>query len=204
MKIIACLLIFCLWTTLLQAQIKPPDTIQTGKNDTVKVAITDIDGEMLPWVLFPQVTILDNRIFKTAEERSKYLRLRYNVLKVLPYARFAGNRYRKLQRDLALTGDRRQQKVLVKACEKEIKDLFNKEIKNLSINQGEILIKLVDRETGNSSYDMLKDLKGNINAFMLQSVARIFSHDLKEKYDPEQERDIENIIRLSGYAYYYN
>lgn len=204
MKIIACLLIFCLWTALLNAQIMPPDTIKTGKNDTVKVAITDIDGEMLPWVLFPQVTILDNRIFKTAEERSKYLRLRYNVLKVLPYARFAGNRYRKLQRDIALTGDRRQQKLLVRACEKEIKDLFNKEIKNLSINQGEILIKLVDRETGNSSYDMLKDLKGNINAFMLQSVARIFSHDLKEKYDPEQERDIENIIRLSGYAYYYN
>lgn len=204
MKIIVCLLIFCLWTALLNAQIKPLDTIQTGKNDTVKVAVTDINGEMLPWVLFPQVTILDNRIFKSAEERSKYLRLRYNVLKVLPYARFAGNRYRKLQRDLALTGDRRQQKALVKLCEKEIKNLFNKEIKNLSINQGEILIKLVDRETGNSSFDMLKDLKGNINAFMLQSVARIFSHDLKEKYDPEQERDIENIIRLSGYAYYYN
>lgn len=204
MKITACLLTFCLWAALTHAQTKELLSLKAGKNDTVKVAVTDINGELMPWVLFPQVNVLDIRIFKSAADRSKYLRLRYNVLKVLPYARFAGNRYRQLQRDLALTGNRRQQKILVKACEKEIKNLFNKEIKNLSINQGEILIKLVDRETGNSSFSLLKDLKGNLNAFMLQSIARIFSHDLKEKYDAEQEKDIESIIRSSGYAYYYN
>jgi hypothetical protein len=204
MKFIGCILIFCLWSIAASAQTGNSQPGTVGKNDTVKVPLANIEGEFMPWVLLPQTNIYSARIFKSSEDRTKYLRLRYNVLKVLPYARFAGERYRKLQRDLALTGNRKEQKALVKACEKEIKDLFNKEIKNLTISQGEILIKLIDRETGNSSFELLKSLKGNLNAFMLQSVARLFSHDLKEKYNPDEERDIEAILRASGYAFYYN
>jgi hypothetical protein len=192
MKFIGCILIFCLWSIAASAQTGNSQPGTVGKNDTVKVPLANIEGEFMPWVLLPQTNIYSARIFKSSEDRTKYLRLRYNVLKVLPYARFAGERYRKLQRDLALTGNRKEQKALVKACEKEIKDLFNKEIK------------LIDRETGNSSFELLKSLKGNLNAFMLQSVARLFSHDLKEKYNPDEERDIEAILRASGYAFYYN
>ena len=121
-------------------------------------------------------------------------------MKVLPYARFAGQRYRQLQRDLALTGDKHKQKELINACETQIKDLFNKEIKDLTISQGEVLIKLIDRETGNTSYAMVKDLKGGFKAFILQSAARIFGHDLKETYDPEEQKDIESILRQAGYS----
>ena len=63
--------------------------------------------------------------------------------------------------------------------EGEIKNMFNREVKNLTITQGGILIKLIDRETGNSSYDLLKDMKGGITAFFYQSIARIFGNNLK-------------------------
>jgi hypothetical protein len=174
----------------------------TGKNDTIKVALTDVDGMLVPWVVLNEVSVVDRRIFRSPEDLAKYRRLKYNVLKVLPYARFAGQRYRQLEKDLALTSNKRKQKELVKGCEKEIKDLFNREIKNMTITQGGILIKLIDRETGNSSFDHLKETKGRVPAFFLQSVAKMFGHDLKAKYDVEQERDIEAIILASGYYTY--
>ncbi len=178
------------------------DAVFHGKNDTLKVATIDLDGERVPWIAINEVYISDWRIFKTPIERAKYNRLKYNVLKVLPYARFAGERYRKLERDIALTQNRKEQKRLVKDCEKEIKTLFNKEVKNLTISQGEILIKLVHRETGNSSFELLKDMQGGFKAFFFQSVAKVFGHDLKHQYNPLEERDIESIIRSAGYYSY--
>ena len=93
---------------------------------------------------------------------------------------------------------------MVDTCETQIKDLFKKEVENLTISQGEILIKLIDRQTGNTSYEMVKELKGGLKAFMLQSVARIFGHNLKEQYDPNEERDMEAILREAGYYSYQN
>ncbi|RRN77405.1 DUF4294 domain-containing protein [Pseudoxanthomonas sp. SGD-10] len=174
----------------------------TGKNDTLKVAVTNIDGVWMPWIVLNQVSVVDKRKFKSQQAYDSYRRLRYNVLKVLPYARYAGERYRKLERDLALEPNKKKQKILIKECEKEIRDLFNKEIKDLTISQGSILIKLIDRETGNSSFKLLKDTKGGVTAFFMQSLARVFGHDLKTQYDVEEDREIENIIRNSGnYSY---
>ncbi len=174
----------------------------TGKNDTLKVAVTNIDGVWMPWIVLNQVSVIDKRKFKNQQAYDSYRRLKYNVLKVLPYARYAGDRYRKLERDLALESNKRKQKILIKDCEQEIRDLFNKEIKDLTISQGSILIKLIDRETGNSSYKLLKDTKGGVTAFFMQSLARVFGHDLKTQYDVEEDREIENIIRTSGnYSY---
>ncbi|RYE30313.1 MAG: DUF4294 domain-containing protein [Sphingobacteriaceae bacterium] len=198
--------LFSCLTCVIKAQTPDNTTkfkIKPGKNDSIKVAVTELNGEFVPWVLLPDANIRDFRVFKSPEDRAAYNRLRYNVLKVLPYAQFAGNRYRQLQRDLATTSDKHQQKEMVKACEKEIKDLFNKQIKNLTITQGEILIKLVQRETGNTSFELLKQLKGGFQAFMFQSAARVFGHDLKETYDPEQEKDIQAILVSAGYSAYY-
>jgi hypothetical protein len=206
MKFIGLLLLFCCLVGVLKAQptqpAKPeprPAPLQLGKNDTIPVYLTIDSGKLIPWIVTPDVIITDTRIFKSAADREAYRRLKYNVLKVLPYASFAGKRYRKLQRDLAVTPDKHQQKILITQCETEIKDLFNKEIKELTISQGDILIKLIDRETGNTSYDMVKDMKGGFKAFVYQSVARLFGHDLKDSYDPDQQRDIEGILLQAGY-----
>jgi len=171
-----------------------------GKNDTIKVYATrDIDGTMIPWIPLADVTIKTTRIFRTPEARFQYDRLRYNVLKVLPYAKFARNRYTKLNQDLAVTTNKREQRSLVKACDKEIKDMFNREVKNMSIYQGEILIKLIDRETGKSTYDLVRELRGGVTAFLYQSIARVSGHNLKHQYNAQEERDIEAIIQTAGY-----
>lgn len=200
MKFIGLLLLFCCLMGSLKAQDAKPVPVTLGKNDTIKTYLTVLDGELTPWIVLPDVKIVDVRIFKSQADYDKYRRLKYNVLKVLPYARFAGERYRKLQRDLAVTGNRREQKELISTCESEIKELFNKQIKDLTISQGEVLIKLIDRETGNTSYAMVKELKGGFKAFLFQSAARIFGHDLKETYDPEEQHDIEAILQQAGYV----
>ncbi|OKS85290.1 DUF4294 domain-containing protein [Mucilaginibacter polytrichastri] len=173
---------------------------KVGKNDTIKTYMTVLDGELVPWVVTPEVKIVDTRIFTSEADRQAYYRLRYNVMKVLPYAKFASQRYAQLQRDLATTADKGRQKEMINACETQIKDLFNHEIKNLTITQGEVLIKLVSRETGSTSFAMAKDLKGGFHAFMFQSVARIFGHNLKQQYDAANERDIETILHQAGYT----
>jgi hypothetical protein len=200
MKFIGLLLLFCCIMGSVDAQTKPVAPIILGKNDTIKTYVTIDSGKMIPWIVIADIKITDTRIFKSQADQDNFRRLRYNVMKVLPYARFASHRYRQLQRDLALTGDRHKQKELINTCESEIKGLFNKEIKDLTISQGEVLIKLIDRETGNTSYTMVRELKGGFKAFLLQSAARIFGHDLKETYNPDEQKDIEAILNQSGYV----
>ena len=132
---------------------------------------------------------------QTLIKPQKYLRLRRNVIRVLPYAIYAQKRYEQLDRDLALANSRREEKRLIKECEREIKDKITSEVKNLSVSQGKILIKLIERQTGNTSYDLVKDMKGGISAFVYQGVAKIFGHNLKSTYDPQEDYEIENIIR---------
>ena len=79
--------------------------------------------------------------------------------------------------------------------------MFNREIKELTITQGGILIKLIDRELGTSSFDILKEMKGGFTAFLYQSLARVFGNNLKNRYNAQEDRDIESIIQTSPYYY---
>ncbi len=170
-----------------------------GKNDTIRVASTNDNGEMIPWIPLNEVEIFAMRIFKSPADRAAYNRLRYNVMKVMPYALFAKRRYEQLERDLALTAEKKEQKKLVKQCDKEIKEMFNREIKELTITQGQILTKLIDRELGRTTYDIIRETKGGVTAFLYQSVARVVGHNLKSTYSPQEDRDIEAIIISSGF-----
>ena len=199
MKFIGFLLFFSCGVLLVSAQEKQPQPLKLGKNDTIRTYLTEEDGELMPMIVGPEVKIMDVRIFKTQADRDAYRRLRYNIYKLLPYAKYASQKYEQLQRSLATTTDKRRQKRMVDTCENDIKSLFKKEIENLTISQGEILIKLIDRQTGSTSYDMVKDLKGGLKAFMFQSLARLFGHNLKETYDPSEERDMEAILQEAGY-----
>lgn len=195
------ILLLALMSDTAFAQYKNDPTVK-GVHDTIRVSTTNVDNELIPWVVIPEIPIIDTRLFRSAEEKAKFNRLRYNVLKVLPYAMYARRKYEELQMNLANVKSRKEKRVMIKAFESEIKDMFNREVKNLTITQGGILIKLIDRETGNSSYDLLKDMKGGITAFFYQSIARIFGNNLKNTYDPQEDRDIESIIQSSGYYSY--
>jgi hypothetical protein len=172
---------------------------EKGKNDTIRVAATNDNGYMIPWIGLQEVVIYGKRIWKSPADQAAYNRLRYNVLKVMPYALFAKKRYEKLEQDLATVADKKTQKKLVKECDTEIKNMFNTEIKELTITQGQILTKLIDREVGRTTYDIVKQTKGGFAAFSYQLVARVVGHNLKTTYSATEDRDIESIIVNSGY-----
>ena len=201
MKFFKLLVLFCTIFALKASAQLPQDPLVKGKNDTIRVALTLVDNELIPWLALPEVKIVDTRIWRTAEQQIAYNRLRYNVLKVLPYAMYARSRYAQLQTELARTNNKKEQRILQKAFEKEVKDMFNREIKELTITQGGILIKLIDRELGTSSFDILKEMKGGFTAFLYQSLARVFGNNLKNRYDAQEDRDIESIIQTSPYYY---
>ena len=187
------------------SELKAQDTIPPGiypvlgKNDTVRVLATNDGGYMVPWIILNEVVVYGKRTFRSAQDEAAFNRLRYNVLKVMPYAIYARKRYEKLERDLALVSDRKTQKKLVQECDKEIKNMFNTEIKELTITQGKILTKLIDREVGRTTFDIVKQTKGGFAAFSYQLVARVVGHNLKTTYNAAEERDIESIIINSGY-----
>ncbi|MES2828712.1 MAG: DUF4294 domain-containing protein [Bacteroidota bacterium] len=188
-------------STSLKAQVNgvPVKMPVLGKNDTIRVAGTNDNGEMIPWIPLNEVVIFGYRIFKTPADQAAFNRLRYNVMKVMPYALYAKRRYEQLEQEVASTTDKKLQKKFVKQCDKEIKDMFNREIKELTITQGQILTKLIDRELGRTTYDIVKETKGGLTAFLYQSVARVVGHNLKTTYDPKTDRDIESIITSSGF-----
>lgn len=168
-----------------------------GTPDVVAYYLTTklSSGEEAPWFPIEEVVITAKREWKSEEEKQRYFRLKKNVLRVLPYAIYAQKRYEKLDRDLAQVNTSREEKALINACEDEIKDKINGEVKKLSISQGKILIKLIERQTGNTSYELVKGMKGSVTAFVYQGVARVFGHNLKTTYNAQEDFEIENIIR---------
>jgi hypothetical protein len=131
-----------------------------------------------------------------ANKRS-YDRLMQRIIKVYPYAKVAGDVMNQYAEICKTTTDPKVQEQLLEQAEDALKAQFEKDLRNMTISEGIVLIKLIDRETGKTSYKLVQELKGKFSAFMWQSVARVFGHDLKDDYDPAGEDVwIENIVRL--------
>lgn len=125
----------------------------------------------------------------------QYNILELRVLKVYPMAKAAAIKLKEYNRVYLSFKSERERKDYVKKIEKELFAEFETEIRTMSISQGRILIKLIDRETGQSSFGIIKEFKGSFSAFFWQSVARIFGHNLKSEYDAANEdRMIEYIV----------
>jgi hypothetical protein len=153
--------------------------------------------DSVPNVNFPDVNIIT---FKTNEEWMEYYRTRARILKVLPYVRIAKQLYVELQ-EKEDTSSRREYRHYRKDLEKEMRGKFENELKDLTTSQGEMLFKLVNRETGNNCYKTIKEIKGPFMAWFYQAMARHWGYDLKDTYDPKKERMIELIIKELGPAY---
>ena len=144
----------------------------------------------------PTCYIIEKHKFKSSSDEKRYWRLVRNVKKVLPYARLAGNKYKQLNEQL-VNKTEGEKKFLMKRVEREIKKDFSKDIKNMTYTQGTILLKLIDRETSITAYDLVKELRGSFSAMFWQSVSLMFDNSLKAEYDPVgDEQEIEGIITL--------
>jgi hypothetical protein len=154
-----------------------------------------VDGDTVITYNLPEYMVSAKLPRKLRSMARKNSRLVYNVKKVYPYAKLAGiklNEYEVMLRNAKTDAERRR---LMKQAEEELKEEFEDDLKKLTFKQGLILIKLVDRETGNSSYVLIQELRGNFVAFFWQTFARIFGYNLKTEYDPEgEDREIEEIV----------
>lgn len=146
-----------------------------------------VDGDTILISNIREATIYPQAVFDSRRELRKYNRLVYNVKKVYPYALIAGEMFREVESNLALMETEKEQKKYIKQVEKDIKNRFEGELRKLTITQGRILIKLVDRETQHTTYDLVKQLRGTFQAFLWQAIARIFGSNLKSTYDPAGE-----------------
>jgi hypothetical protein len=134
------------------------------------------------------------RKFNNNRDMRRYRKLIYNIKCVHPYAKMAGRLFRELEDTLATFTTDGQQKEYTRRVEIELKNRYEEELKNLTVTQGRILIKLIDRETGNTSYTLVQELRGNLQAFLWQTLARLFGSNLKSEFDPEGEDKLMNEI----------
>ena len=155
-----------------------------------------VDRDTIASIQLNDIYILAFKEGTSKKEIRRKTRLFRNVLKVYPYARSAANILEEYDKMLAGLPEK-EQKALMKEAERKIKKQYTKEIERLTFSQGIILLKLVDRETGKTTYRIVDELRGAFTAFFYQTIARLFKYNLKENYDPNgADKEIEHIVRL--------
>lgn len=172
--------------------VKAQDTLATS-GDYVLYGIV-VDGDTILVSTIEEVYVMPMRKFNSKREMRKYRRLVKNVKKVYPYAKLAKRKYDQVSKNLSSLETEKERKEYMKQVEEEIKDEFEGELKKLTISQGRILIKLIDREIGETSYDLLRELKGKFSAFFWQTLARLFGHNLKTNFDADGDDQLLNEI----------
>ncbi|MCX6291792.1 MAG: DUF4294 domain-containing protein [Bacteroidetes bacterium] len=174
---------------------------KTSAQDSVKIGryrlpAIIVGEDTIPVINLPLVTVADFADPMILKNVQAYYRLRFNVIKVYPYAKLAAVKLNEMNEYAATLSNAKEKKKYIKETEKQMKIDFEEQIKNLSISQGDVLIKLINRETGNTSYELIKELRGSLSAFFDQGVARLFGHNLKDTYEPEgKDKTIEDIVR---------
>lgn len=155
------------------------------------------EGDTIPFIELPTFRYFAPRVYKNRWEEHKYKRLVRNIKRVYPYARLAGIKFEEYSEELMNLETETQRKKAAKNIEREIRDEFEGELRRLTISQGHILIKLIDRETKHTSYDVLKDFRGAFTAIFWQSFGKLFGYNLKTEYDPYgEDQMIEEIVQL--------
>jgi hypothetical protein len=153
-----------------------------------------LDGDTILYSQIEEIYIFRTPKFENKRDWRRYHRLVRNVKVVFPYAKMAGEKYDSVEAHFMTLHTEKEKKAYIKQVEQEIMDEYEDDLKGLTITQGRILLKLIDREVGETSYDLLKEFKGFFSAFFWQTLARIFGHNLKSEFDPEIEDKLLNEI----------
>jgi len=162
-----------------------------------RMQLSVIDGDTVLHVTLKEIVVIPPRKFKNKREEIQYTRLVHNVKVTLPYARIAAEKLYDINSQLEKIEGDKERKNYLKQAEKDLFAEFEAPIRKLTFSQGKVLIKLIDRETGNTGYELIKEHRGGVSAFFWQGIARIFGANLKDIYLPENEDAmIEYIVNL--------
>lgn len=151
-----------------------------------------VGTDTIPCAQLEEIIISDRK--RSAEEEAAYRKLKRNVIKVYPYAQRAIALINELDAINASLNRRRDQRKYRNYLEDQLKKQFSTEVKDLTISQGKVLIKLIERGTGKTFYDVVREHKNWFSAFFYQNVGRSYGYDLKEGYNPDNYSDLESIV----------
>ena len=161
---------------------------QNTVNDSISVYIK-ISGDTIVRgsISLNEVLLLPKRPFKNSEEIRKYLILKRKTIKVYPYSVMASNRLNSLNERLLSIKTKRQRKRYTKMVQKFLENELTPELSKLTQSEGQILIKLIHRQTGISTYNLIKRLRNGIRAFIYNTTAKFFNMNLKVEFNPEND-----------------
>lgn len=180
-----------------KAECQKADTGRIVINLPERLPAIIVNGDTLPYVDLGEVMVIGNRVFKSYDEAIKYYTLQRDLKIVYPYAIMAEVTFAQCEEAVKNMTDEGEKKHYVKTVEKQLMKQYSDELKSLTVKQGRLLIKLIDRQTGKTSYDMVKELRGSFSAFLWQTVACLFGNNLKSTYDIDgEDKEIEHLITL--------
>lgn len=166
-----------------EADEPPPDSFTTIAGYLVPCIVEN--GDTIPYIRIPEIVVVRERKFKSKRDYYSYQRLIRYIKKVYPYAIAARDTLRKMDSIYATLDSRYDKAKYVREMNEKLREQFEDQLRHLTYSQGRLLIKLIDRETGRSSYEIIKTYKGGLNAAFFQGIARLFGSNLKQKYDPK-------------------
>lgn len=189
---VTCTILFFFITTSLSKQV----FAQTSSYDTLRVeAYITPEGDTIPQSWLPTVLVSAIQTNALKNYWKNWTRLRNAVYVTYPYARTASKVIKSVNAQLANVQDEKLRKQIIKSREKELKRDFADKVTNLSVYQGKVLMKLINRETGNNCYQLIKEYKGGMNAGLWQTVAFVFGSSLKQPYSPNgDDIEIEKLV----------
>lgn len=170
---------------------------QQGVYDTLKVgAFITPEGDTIGQSYLPPVLVYGRMTKQWRNYWADWTRLRNAVYVTYPYAKAAGRIMNQINAKLVNVSDRSQRRAIIKMHEKELKKEFTDKLTQLSVYQGKVLMKLINRETGNNCYEIIDEYKGFVSAAFWQTIAIFFGSNLKQSYEPTgKDVDMEKIVR---------
>ena len=163
----------------------PKLLMQVRGNDTLYLVF------LKDFYVFPPIK------FRNKSQERFYWRTVRDVKRALPYAKIVSTEFKRVNVLLTEMEKESERKKYLARYEKEIFKKYESDLRKLTINQGRLLLKLIDRETNSNSYDLIKSYRGGVSAFFWQGVARIFGSNLKSEYDAEgNDKIVERVIVL--------
>ena len=172
------------------------------KVDSTETFYYIIKGDTIPreFIDLEEVVLLNKLSFNNKEDRRRYLILRRKIRKVYPYAKLAADRLNTMHDRLEGIENRRERKVYTKRIQKYVEEEFSGKLKRLTRTEGQILVKLIHRQTGITAFDLVKDLRTGWRAFWYNTTANMFDISIKEEYKPFEVKEdylIEDILERS-------
>jgi len=160
------------------------------------------NGDTIPNIVLEDVVVFPQLVFKNNRQQRRYTKLMRDVTKAYPYAKYAKIKLDEMEQEFLQLKTEKERDKYVETVEDQLMEDFSDELKKLTITQGRILLKLIDRETGDTSYELLKRLRGSFSAFFWQAIARLFGSDLKSQYDATGEDAlIERVVKMIEAGY---